>query len=139
LDEGPDADPAPGAKAIPAQKIRRLPAGGAKETRSLSPLRAMGMHRARTVTIPVARAWGGSVAARSVLDAHPANGESPSGAGGSIRFAFQPGKFLANALENHQLKKILDENRTRPNLQDYPMAALAGERVRMLLKLGLTR
>jgi len=91
FDEGPDADPAPGAKAIPAQKIRRLPAGGAKETRSLSPLRAMGMHRARTVTIPVARAWGGSVAARSVLDAHPANGESPSGAGGSIRFAFQPG------------------------------------------------
>jgi LDH2 family malate/lactate/ureidoglycolate dehydrogenase len=79
------------------------------------------------------------VAARSVLDAHPANGESPSGAGGSIRFAFQPGKFLANAPENHQLKKILDENRTRPNLQDYPMAALAGERVRMLLKLGLTR
>ncbi|NPU99389.1 MAG: hypothetical protein HPY51_19520 [Candidatus Omnitrophica bacterium] len=33
------------------------------------------------------------------------------------------GEFLANAPENHQLKKILDENRTRPNLQDYPMAA----------------
>jgi len=33
-----------------------------------------------------------------------------------------PGEFLANAPENHKLKKILEENRTMPNLQDYPMA-----------------
>lgn len=33
------------------------------------------------------------------------------------------GEFLANAPENHQLKKILEKNRTMPNLQDCPRAA----------------